>query len=156
MSNPLALQIALANLGYLNDKPDIEEIYNFIESEIVNIETYQLDSKKVSAAAIDYVILLGVVGSVASIASILWMTYEKFIAPKKANDKDNSGIYITMRKPDGSLIEFWIGNEYKNRDIFIKDFTHEVSNFKESGDSIQHFHETSIEVKNSGHWIQRK
>lgn len=103
MANPVAIQIALANLS---GRVSSEVIYNFIESASDNIETYELDSTKVSAAAIEYVVLLSVAGSIASLATLLWMVYDKFIAPTKRSSSDEAGIYVVLRRPDGNLVEF--------------------------------------------------
>lgn len=153
MTKPLAIQISLANLS---GRVGPEDVYRFIESTGEDIETYKLDSRKVSAAAIDYVVLLCAAGSVASLASLLWMAYEKFIAPTKSTPSDQAGIYVVLRRPDGSLVEFFIGKEYKDRELFIGDFTATVTALRDSGDSQVHYQEVIFEVKRSGLWIKRK
>lgn len=153
MAKPLAIQLAFANLS---GRVDPKSVYRFIESTGGDIETYELDSRKVSAAAIDYVLLLGAAGSVASLASLLWMAYEKFIAPTKSTPADQAGIHVALHQSDGSLVEFFIGKEYKDRELFIGDFTSTVTALRESGDSEAHYQEVSVEVKRSGLWIRRK
>jgi hypothetical protein len=84
MTSPIPIKIALANLG---GSVDVDEIYQYIESNSNDLETYELDSSKVTAAAIDYIAILNAAGSVASLASLLWMAYEKYILPKKQDNE---------------------------------------------------------------------
>lgn len=153
MANPVAIQIALANLS---GRVSSEVIYNFIESASDNIETYELDSTKVSAAAIEYVVLLSVAGSIASLATLLWMVYDKFIAPTKRSSSDEAGIYVVLRRPDGNLVEFFIGKDYKDRDIFIEDFKTTITELRNSSDYLPEYQKVILEIQRTGLWIKRK
>lgn len=134
---------------------DAQEIYNFIESQAEKIETYQLDSKKVSKAGIDYIIILNAVGSVASIASLLWTAYEKFIKPAKIND-DTGGLYINIDSQKEGRTEFWLGNTDKDKEVFIQNFTTKISSFQKTESAAQLYEVTELEIKHSGSWIKRK
>jgi len=152
MESSLAIKIALANTGH-DVNPN--EVYNYIESNSKEIEAYQLDSTKVTAAAIDYILLLSAVGSAASIASLLWMAYDKFIAPKKKHNA-TAGLYIVIHLSDKERIEFWIGNTHIAKDEFIKEFTSKVTTFRNTKEARKEFEATKQQVSRSGNWIKRK
>ena len=77
MGKQLALEIAVANStsGF-----EVSEVYDALEKELPEAEIYRLDSSKVSAAAIEFIALIGVLGSVATIANLLWYIYGICIA----------------------------------------------------------------------------
>ena len=152
MSEPIALQMTLANCGTIKNA---NSLYDYIESKVDGIETYQINTRANIAAAIDFIIVLGAVGSIASIASLLWIAYEKYIAPKKHDKDDTAGIYIVLNKPDGTHAEFWIGNQYKNKDVFIKDFTAVAEECRKSRTSLE-LTESKIEFRKSNIWVRRK
>jgi len=152
MTSPIAIKIALANLS---DEIDTEEIYQYIESNSNDLETYQLDSTKVTAAAIDYIAILSIVGSIASTASLLWMAYEKFIARKRQKNSD-AGIYIVIHLSEKERIEFWIGKTHNDKDQFINEFTFRVTEFSKSKKSKKKFNEIKKDITHSGVWKKRK
>ena len=107
---------------------DSEAVFTFIESHNDDFETYKLAPPhpgSIRAAALDYMILLNIASSAASIASLLWMAYDKFIAQKK-NKNDIAEIVVIIRKDDGTNEQFWIGHTNKSKEIFIKTFSEKV------------------------------
>ena len=99
--------------------------------------------------------MLTIAGSAASIASILWLAYEKFIAPQKTKD-DNAGIVIIIMKDDGTNEQFWIGNTDKSKEVFIETFTQKIETIrysKVSGDSTEHINK---ELSIQSIWTKRK
>ena len=157
MKHPVPLQMALANV---KQRVDPDEIYGFIESQAENIQTFWLDPEKARGrmvgAAIEYVALLAAVGSVASVASLLWMAYDRFIAPKKTSEEDDAGLYISIQHPDGTRYEFWLGKEYKDRDIFIEEFTQKVEEIQEHPDTPSNTEKLMASVVQEDLWTQRK
>lgn len=151
MAKPIVLKIALANL---QAETDPEAIFDFIEANGVDIETYRLDSKKVSAAAIDYVLVLSAVGSVASVAQLLWMAYDRFIAAKKRRESDTEGIYIHL--DSGGNSKFWLGNHDRDKELFIETFTKKVSKFRETERAEDLYQKTQEDIRQSGIWIRRR
>jgi hypothetical protein len=151
----IAIGLALANT---RGTVDSEVVFSFIENQASNVETYEMSPPPpgmARAAAIDFIVLLGIVGSVASIASILWMAYDKFIAPKKNKD-DNAGIVIIIRKDDHTNEQFWIGNTDKSKDVFIETFTQKVETIRHSkvpGESTERINE---ELSVQSIWTRRK
>ena len=157
MKHPVPLQMALANV---NQRVDLDEIYGFIESHADNIQTFWLDPEKTRgglvAAAIEYIVLLSAVGSVASIAALLWMAYDKFIGQKKTSNEDDAGLYISVQHPDGTRYNFWLGKEYKDRDIFIEEFTEKVEELQEHPDTPAKTEELMASIVHDDLWTQRK
>jgi hypothetical protein len=151
----IAIGIALANT---HGAVDTEEVFTFIESHEGDFETYKLAPPplgSIRAAALDYMILLNIVGSAASIASFLWMAYDKFIAQKKNKD-DNTGIVVVIRKDDGTNEQFWIGHTDKSKEIFIKTFSEKVDTIRHSelpGQSTEH---AIKEIETKSIWIRRR
>jgi len=156
MKSPIAIQMSLANVGGLT-KP--EEVYEFIERNTTDVKSYYLDASRAKgqvAAAIEYVLILGVVGSLASIASLLWMAYDKFIANKKKNPDDTAGLYIAIQHPDGTLYHFWLGNDYKDRDIFIEEFTEKIERLRNDERVAEYTHQKMLELEADDLIVRRK
>ena len=100
-------------------------------------------------------LLLNIAGSAASIASILWLAYEKFILPKKKKD-DNNGIVVIIKKDNGTSDQLWIGSTEKSKEIFIQKFSHQVDKIRNSetaGESTSH---TNEKLRIESLWIRRK
>ena len=151
----VAIGIALANT---HGSVDAEQVFSFIESYNGDFQTYRLAPPRpgsIRAAALDYMLLLNIASSAASIASLLWMAYDKFIAPKKNKD-DSAGMVVIIRKDDGTNEQFWIGHTDKSKEIFIQTFSARVDNIRHSqlsGQSTEHANE---ELKIESLWIRRK
>lgn len=156
MKSPVAIQMSLANVG---DLARSEEVYDFIERNAADVKSYVLDASRVKGrivAAIEYVLILGVVGSVASIASLLWMAYDKFIGNIKKNSDDTAGLYIAIQDPDGTVTHFWLGNEYKDRDIFIEKFTESVELLRDDESVAEHTQQKVQELEADDLMVRRK
>lgn len=155
MANPVLIELSLANIPPAREPLNPEEVYDFIESRVDGIETYQADPRKVDAAAIDYTVLY-VAGSISSIGTALWMAYDKFIAPRKKRETERGGIYVAIRRADGTVADFFIGETYRDRDIFIGDFEAAVSEVREAPELPKAQAQRTYELKRSGVWIRRK
>ena len=156
MKSPIAIQISVANVGSLI-KP--EELYDFIERNTADVKSYYLDASRAKGhvlAAIEYVMILSAVGSVASIASLLWMAYDKFIAEKKRNPDDTAGLYIAIEHPDGTLYQFWLGNEYKDRELFIEEFTEKMESLRDDERVAEFTHQKIQELEALDLIVRRK
>jgi hypothetical protein len=158
MKHPIPLQMALANVKHGVVAPD--EFYSFIESHAEDVHTFWLDPEKtrgrVVGAAIEYLVILGAVGSVASIAALLWMAYDKFIGKKKKSEKDDAGLYISIEYPEGTRYNFWLGKDYKDRDIFIEEFTEKVEELQNHPDAASKTEEVIASIIHEDLWTQRK
>ena len=152
---PVAVQLAVANIL---DRVEPEEVYAFIETEGEGIVTYAAAPPppgSIQNVACDFMLVLSAAGSVASLASLLWLAYEKFIAGKKT-ERPNAGIVLTIPRDDGPPVTFWIGHQHKDRDLFVRDFTARVDAIRESNEGGKSTEQVSVEVKFAGRWIRRK
>lgn len=149
----VAIGVELANASRTVDP---EHVYSFIEAQSDDLETYELaplPPGSIRAAALDYMLLLNIAGSAASIASVLWMAYDKFVAPRK-ND-DASGIVVVIRKDDGTNDQFWIGPD-KSREVFIETFTKKVETIRHSKASGESTERVNEELSVQSVWTRRK
>ncbi|NTW64433.1 MAG: hypothetical protein HGA46_10270 [Chlorobiaceae bacterium] len=81
----------------------------FIDNADGEFETFSLAPKKpgtIRAAAFDYAVILNAAGSVASIAALLWMAYDKFIAPKKRACTMTPGYTLSSENLTAQLLIF--------------------------------------------------
>jgi hypothetical protein len=152
--NKVSIGIALANTHKL---VDAEQVYSFIESQEGDFETFKLmpPPGRIFAAGLDYMLLVNIAGSAASIASILWMAYEKFIVPNKKKD-DNAGIFIIIQKDNGMSEQFWIGNTEKSKDIFIQNFSHQIEKIINSEIPGESTSRTNDKLRIDSLWVRRK
>jgi hypothetical protein len=150
MDKQLALKISVANptCGF-----EVSEVYDELENELLNAEVYRLESTKVTFVAIEFVAILGDVGSVASIAAFLFYIYDTRIRPKKRNQKDTCGLYIAIDPENG--LQWWLGKDFLNKTEFIKDFTMKVEKYLNTDRSGTVYEQIKVEVSGKD-WIRRK
>ena len=154
-AHSIVIGVGFANLA---QGVNLDALRESLVSEVGDFQTYSLAPASpghVRAAAFDLMLLLSATGSVASVAALLWMAYEKFIAPKKTDPRDNAGIYISIRRPDGSTVDFWIGNKQKNREAFIAEFSRAIAEMRASDDP-SFWREAAAEVQETETWILYK
>lgn len=155
MTNKIVIGLALANL---QTNACAKEITDFIASNCENYDIYSLapaSPGSMRCAAFDFMLILKVTREVASVAELIWKAYDKFIAPKKASFKDDAGIYLGIRRPDGTVIDFWIGNKYKDKDIFIHEFTTKITAIQNEDDP-NYWNQSAAEVEKSDVWVRIK
>jgi hypothetical protein len=103
--------------------------------------------------AFDALVVLSAAASVSTLAINIWSAYAKFIAPRKAPD-DDAGIALVIPTA-ASPLEFWIGNHYRDRKLFVEEFTAKVESVRHGerdGEATDH---VLAEVKLSPHWVRR-
>lgn len=153
MDNELVLRINVSPM-LENCKP--EDVYRFLENNIPAAEGYEMTPAKpggLRAAAFDFMLLLQVTSSFASIASLIWVAYDKFVASKKKTQKDSQDMYIDIPLENGETEYFSIGDEYKEEEVFVKDFASKVTQIIQEGNVSK---TTISEIKHSGLWVRRK
>ena len=166
-NNYIMLHSTIIGISFVNCPQDADfyEIMNFIDNSDGDFDTFSLAPKKPGthgSACFDYSILLPFfsdVSSVINIAEVLWKAYEIFIEPKISNrdEEEGIGIYAALRKPDGTVYEFKVGNgEYSDKIIFIGDFTKKVIEYHKADGDEKFYTQSETEVTQSGIWIQRK
>ncbi len=150
----VAVGIALANLS---GRVQPEQVYSFIESKAGGVQTYQLvpPPGAVVKAVIDYYMILSVGGSAASIAAVLWMAYDRFIAPTKTDSSD-AGIVVLLRKDDGTSDQFWIGKTDDCQSVFVENFSHKVETIRHADGDGESDERIVDEVRRDRLWVRRK
>ena len=158
MSTPLAIKITITDTGYTIGSDVYNAVYDFIKNN-QDVDLYKLEPKlsenvsgvpRVIGAGYDAIIILSITANIATIASLLWMAYDKYIAQKSKH----CGLYLSMGKGNNK-IDLYIGKEYKEKDIFIKAFIKSVSQTKDSKDGKEDFDETILMLKSSDDWVKR-
>ena len=155
MKSWVALYMSLKNVGgaaYEN------EIYSFVEENLEGITTYKLEPRgRAICAASEYIVILGAVGSAASIAALLWMmAYDKFVGGKKASPDDGASLYIGIKDPDGKVYNFYLGNKHKNQDVFIEEFAERVETLQSDKHTEQQTRELQARLKSNTLMERRK
>ncbi len=150
MDKQLALMVTVVNPTY---GLEVSEVYDELEKQLPGAEIYCLDSSKVTAAAIEFIALLSVVGSVASIAGVLWYVYDTKIRPKKKGQDDTCGLYIVIDPEMG--LHWWIGKDFLDKNEFIRDFTIKVEKYMRMERSGEIYERIKFEVCGDI-WIRRK
>lgn len=110
--------ITLANCSTVNGK----EVYDFIARNVPGTSAYAFRPKGLATAALDFYLVLGAIASVTSVANVLWMAYDRFIAPKKDCQNDSQAILIAVQQANGELIKIWLGRDVLTKEEFVRQF----------------------------------
>ena len=113
--NKIPIGITLADGG---DEVDAHELYRFVTGEVTGATVYEFKPTGIAAAAIDLYIVLGAVASVASIANVLWMAYDRFIASKRPK-VGSACIHIIVQSGDG-IVSVTLGEDVLTRQALIE------------------------------------
>lgn len=148
MDRPLIISGALSNVSGVTN----EEFLRFLSKNLPEAQFYQLTG--VSKAALDWRIILHDVGAAASIAALLWTAYTSLIEPTKPGPKSDAGIYIVIGDEESQ--RFWIGKDYKKKEVFIDTFTKEVKQITETKSGKQKIKREIKETKETRFWIRIK
>lgn len=83
-------------------------------------------------AALDWQAVLGTGANLLAFAGVLWKAYEHYVKPKLARSDDTPKpfLFINLRRPDGTFVQFTLGNEYKDKEIFVEQFTRHVTELR--------------------------
>jgi hypothetical protein len=105
------------------------------------------------AAGFGFEIVRTNIASVASIASLLWMAYEKFVVPKKKSGKE-SAIFIDVIMPPHIRVQIRIGGQNDDKEAFVKQFSNTMEKIREIDDPA--YNQKIAEVmENTKHWLRR-
>lgn len=149
VSQQLLISGALANVG---GKISTDDFLRFLAEQLPEAELFKITG--VSAAAFDWRGIFRDVAAVASIGSVLWLGYTELIAPTKSDTKSDAGIYIVIGDPSDKNSQFWIGKDYKDKDIFLKNFKKRVKKVTEEEDAQGRIRREIIETEESTHWLE--
>jgi hypothetical protein len=142
--------LTLVNCG---DEVDAQEVYRFIAAHVEGASAYRSRPSGVAAAALDFYLVLDASASVASIANVLWMAYDRFILPKKRRMHDSAGIYVAARGPDGKVIDLWLGKNVSTKESFTEQLEVAVAEGDRQGLRTAH-QETIRELEQSDLWVR--
>lgn len=132
---------------------DAQEVYDFIAMNLDGVTSYQFKPRGIAAAALDFFLVLTAVASVAQIASVLWMAYDRFIVPRKRAAKESAGIYIAVMRRDGTVIDVRLGSDILTKDEFAHRLELVVGDANDP--ELRLAHETTIsELENLDSWVK--
>lgn len=142
--------LTLADCG---DEVNAEEVYRFIAAHVERASAYRSRTSGVGGAALDFYLILDAFASVASIANVLWMAYDRFILPKKPHLHDTAGIYVVaVLGPEGKVIDLWLGKNVLTRERFAEQF--EVAVAEANDQELRAVHEQTIrKLRQSDLWV---
>jgi len=163
MSMPLVIKMAFTD-SVSSYSDEYNKILDFIESEIKDAEIYKIKPKKfkvtkfqdkdgifylpsISGAGFDIYLIIHTIGSIASIASLLWLAYKEYIESKHPK----GGLYISVGEEEDK-VDLHVGKDFKDKDIFIKTFTQKISKIMDSKDVKHYYNNTILEIKSSDVW----
>lgn len=129
MTNQLAMRITFQHLEF----EDEEAFFDFILDNTSDVELYcgpphyRLPATTPPSPALqeEAVIILNSLGAIASIASLLWLGYEKFFKKYKKKYKEQEIIHIFI----DYRVTFTIGEKEIDKDTFIKNFVKEINKY---------------------------
>lgn len=145
---PLMITVANAENSQMAD-----EVYANIERQLEdfpNAECYRLEGGPNTRAAIDFVAVLSIASGIASIASLVWTAYD-FMRKRHKRTAD-SFLYVVLDPSKG--IEWRLGKDILDREVFIKDFEAKVRAYVGNGEG-QASQTFISEVRASELWIRK-
>jgi len=147
----IAIGMTVANCG---SQVNAQQVYDFVASGAHGATVYEFKPSGITVAAVDsYLVLsLGAIASVASIANVLWMAYDRFIAPKKHDTHDSADMHIAIRRRDGTMMDISLGN-VSTKESFVERL--EVVIAETSEPELRAAHELKIqELEESDSWVK--
>jgi hypothetical protein len=151
MTSKIAVMITAANL---NNKAATDEVGKRLTQVFAEDEVYHLEPSngRDTAAAFDWIVISRIADALG-IASALWTIYEKTIRPFKRGADDNQGLCIMIDPEHG--IQWFLGKEFKDREVFIKDFVARVAEYEKTDEAGHVLNETVKEVRIGTIWVRK-
>jgi hypothetical protein len=144
----IPIGMTIENCG---DDIDAQQLYNFVAESVTGAAAYALRPTGATAASLDFYLVVSSIASVASIADVLWMAYDRFIAPKTPRKSESVAIKIAVFGSD-SAIELRLGEEVSKKD-FVRGLESIVAQTKQP--EFQLAHEKRIrELEESDSWVK--
>lgn len=135
MDKKINIMCALANTGR---KSSDKCLIDFFVENIDGIECRQTFIGSGIKNSLDWKMIMdsvSFVSSIVTIADVIWAAYNKFVLPEKNKNKD-AFLFIQINNNDRIFKTFAIGKQYKDHDIFIKEFKAEAKNIVTSEEYI--------------------
>jgi len=144
MPSELIVGGALANCG--RDAPT-DEFLELLVHDMSDLAVFRFRPKPRpgigAKAALDWQAILGTAADLLAFAGLLWAAYERFVKPRL--ERNDAGpkpfLFINLRRPDGTFVQFSLGHEYKDKEVFLEHFTRKVTELR-----AQPGHEAGNEV----------
>ncbi|HWP53462.1 MAG TPA: hypothetical protein VN476_04970 [Pyrinomonadaceae bacterium] len=147
--NKIPIGITLADRC---NEVDAQEVYHFVAEEVSGATAYEFKPKGISAAAIDLYLVPGAVASVTSIANVLWMAYDRFIASKSPQVGDSACLYIIVPGGDGP-VTVTLGDRVSTRQALVEQLEAIVADAKKP--ELRLGHAAKIrELEESDCWVR--
>src|SRR5438132_6243145 len=96
----IGIGMSVASCG---NQVDAQQVYDFVASGATGATVYEFKPSGIAGAAVDSYLVLSAVASVTSIANILWMAYDRFIAPKKPRARDSAYLQIIVQRGNETI-----------------------------------------------------
>jgi hypothetical protein len=151
MSDRIPLKITSANLF---DTAKADEVGERLLQAFSGADVYHLEPPKGRhfKAAIDWIVIAQI-ADVLGIASALWLVYDEIIRPLKHGKEDDKGLYVVIDPEHG--LEWFLGKDFKDRELFMKDFVAKVTQYQRTDDSGRILTETVTEVQADEIWVKK-
>ena len=107
---------------------------------------------QIIAGAIDWMLLLQVSGGVASVASALYLLYEKAVKPKPES-KAESFLLIQLKHPNGNFRQFTLKVGAQTHDSFVADFERAALELLSTASGVS-AEQMKKEIEESGSWMK--
>lgn len=145
----IAIGMGLACRG---NQVDAKQVYNFVASRVTDATAYEFKPRGIAAAAIGLYLVLGAVASVTSIANVLWMAYDRFIAPKSPHMRDSACLHIIVERGD-AIINLTLGEDVSTKQAFIEQFEAIVAEVRKPDSRLRHKAKIR-ELEESDSWVR--
>jgi hypothetical protein len=135
MASELIVGGALANCGR---KAPTDEFLEMLVRETPDHAAFRFRPRPrpgglvIKAALADWLAILGTGADLLAFAGVLWAAYERYVKPKRERSDGTLKpfLFISLRRSDGDFIQFALGNEHKDKDVFIETFTRQVTELR--------------------------
>jgi hypothetical protein len=131
---------------------DAQQVYRFVAGEVTGATAYEFQPLGIGGAAVDWYLVLGAVASVTSIANVLWMAYDRFIAPKKTRVRNSACLQIIVQRGDGT-VNLTLGEGVLTKQAFIEQLEAIVAEAKKPELRLGHAAKIQ-ELEDSDLWLK--
>ena len=144
MPSELLVTAALANCGR---EALSREVMEEIASDVPGVMVFHYrprpgDNLQVRAA-LDWQAVLGTAADLLAFAGAIWAAYERFVKPRRERHKGlhKPFLFLQVWHRGESFVQFTLGNDVEDRDIFIEQFVRQTAELR------------ALEVSHEGHVV---
>jgi hypothetical protein len=132
----------LANCG--RDAPQ-REFMESVATEVPGVAVFQQQPRPGGnleiKAAVDWQAVLGTAADLLAFAGLIWAAYERYVKPRREKHRGGQKplLFLQVSSLDGSFVQFSLGSEVTDKQVFIEQFVREVTELRaqESPDGEQ-------------------